>query len=518
MSGVGRRAGWLGFTFAALFFYPLAAALEGDPYYLQWQPSHSVEALTALVVLAAVLGGALRVVLPQQQRWATVTLAVLAVVPLASLGAGASRQVPFSGDLRLAWESPFWRYGVTFVAAALPVAGLTWWPGASRRVLEWLLLVLSPVSLVVVVALVRPAFQPAVRIAVERPPAPSSGPSCPSVLALLFDELSFSYLFDEEGGGEIRPEFPHFRSFATGATTYLAVRSPGGSTMTAIPGYLTGQSFDQVHPDRRGLRYVRGGAQGHIHVSDAEGLLHTARQAGLSPEILGYYFAYCDLVGTAVDRCRSFSFYNVSTLNLRFSLVDPVLTTVILWPRQFPLGLLKHRAFGRYQRALVAATDRMLVPPITQAYPAFRLVHFSVPHLPFVFTEEGYDPPFDPLASRPDTAYVAQVRYIDRWLGEILGRMRQDGSYDRTTIVVFADHGFRSGRRERDPRHVPFLVKSAGQRSGRRIAASMAGEQLLDAVVAESCAGWSGGDPARSPEPAEPVRGTTSTTTDGPVH
>ncbi|MGE3512773.1 MAG: hypothetical protein AB7N65_28250, partial [Vicinamibacterales bacterium] len=356
MSSVGRRASWLGFTFAALFFYPLAAALDGDPYYLQWQPSHSVEALSALAVLAAVLGGALRVLLPQRQRWATVTLAVLALVPLASLGAGASRQVPFSGELRLAWESPFWRYGVTFVAAALPMAGLTWWPGASRRVLEWSLLVLSPVSLVVVVALVRPAFQPAVRIAVERPPAASPVSGCPSVLALLFDELSFSYLFDEDRGAGIRPEFPHFQSFATDATTYLAVRSPGGSTMTAIPGYLTGQSFDQVHPNRRTLRYVRGGAQGPIRVSDAEGLLHTARQAGLSPEILGYYFAYCDLVGSAVDRCRSFSFYNVSTLNLRFSLIDPVLTTVILWPRQFPLGLLKHRAFGWYQSALVAAT------------------------------------------------------------------------------------------------------------------------------------------------------------------
>ena len=37
------RSAWLGFALAGLFLYPLAAAIDSDPYYLQWQPAHVAE-------------------------------------------------------------------------------------------------------------------------------------------------------------------------------------------------------------------------------------------------------------------------------------------------------------------------------------------------------------------------------------------------------------------------------------------------------------------------------------------
>jgi len=44
-----------------------------------------------------------------------------------------------------------------------------------------------------------------------------------------------------------------------------------------------------------------------------------------------------------------------------------------------------------------------------------------------------------------------------------MNRLRLAGTLDQTTIAVVADHGFRWGGRERDSRHVPFIVKRAGQ-------------------------------------------------------
>lgn len=478
-------AGWLGFTLASLFFYPLASALDGDPYYLQWQPAHSVEAAMALAGLSLVAALVLRPVLARRGRGATLALGALAVIPLLSLGAGLSRQLPIGDLLRSAWTEPFVRYGVPGVVAAGALLAFALRPQLAQRVLRRSLLILSPVGIVVVIGLARAGLREPVALSSSRTTdAAAPAPPCPSVLALLFDEFSFAYLHVD---GAVGPGFPHLRAFAAHATNYQAVRSPGTDTMVAVPGYLAGRAFDAVRPAGDGLHYEAGAERGLVDPGAPGGLLHAARRAGLSPELVGYYFAYCQLSGAAADACRSLSFYNTSTVDRGFSLWHPILTTLIVWPHQFPTGLLKNPAFAAHQRALVEATTAWLSRPLDADRPVLRFAHFSIPHLPFAFTEEGYDPPVDPLRQTPDDAYVRQLHFADRRFGEIVARMQRDGVYDRTTIVFFSDHGFRSGGQETDVRHVPFLVKWAGQRISADVRAPMAGEQLLRDIVQRSC-------------------------------
>ena len=121
--------------------------------------------------------------------------------------------------------------------------------------------------------------------------------------------------------------------------------------------------------------------------------------------------------------------------------------------------------------------------PLPAGRPVFRFVHFSIPHLPFVFDADGYNPPFNPLRARPDTAYVAQIHYVDRLVGELLAKLQAPGSLDRTTVVLFADHGFRSGGQEQNSRHVPFMVRKAGQTSRVDVTEDEPGEQLLRSLV-----------------------------------
>ena len=57
--------------------------------------------------------------------------------------------------------------------------------------------------------------------------------------------------------------------------------------------------------------------------------------------------------------------------------------------------------------------------------------------------------------------------------------MKRDGTFDDMTVVIFADHGFRFGGEERDPRHIPFIVKLPGQGSGEIVVEPHEGERLL---------------------------------------
>jgi hypothetical protein len=473
---------WLGFALSATFFYPLASALDSDPYYLQWQGMHSVEAAVALLGLTPILATLIYLVWSRTGRGATVALALIAAFPLLSLGAGLSRQLPVAEHLRVLWEIAAIRYAIPAGVALGFAAAFIARPALLDRWLRRVLLTLSPVGLVVVKTLLATAMHAGPMVTRDAVPSAPAGAGCPSVVAFLFDELSFSYLYE---GTSIRADYPNIRAFAERATNYLDVRVPGERTLIAVPSFLAGRPYDAVRLEGNQLAYEAGSDRGQISAQDAGRLFTTARTAGFSPEVAGYYLSYCDLLGASVDLCRSFSFYNAAGVaEGRFNPWHAVATTLILWPRQFPLGLFKNPPYGALQRDIVARTREFAVRPLPSDRSVFRYVHFSIPHLPFVFGPDRYDPPFDPLRQRPDTAYANQVRYVDHLFGELLRDLGPSGALERTTVVLFGDHGFRSGGLEEDVRRVPFIVRRPGQTTRTDVAERIGGEVLLHRLAA----------------------------------
>jgi hypothetical protein len=320
-------------------------------------------------------------------------------------------------------------------------------------------------------------------------PAASAPTSCPNVLALLFDELSFTYLHD---GDEVRPEFPALRRLSSQSVNYLNARAPAAETLVSLPGYLAARHVESVRVD--GMRLLEVTATGTpvaYDVSGADSLSSAARGAGYRTEMAGYYLPYCHLLGELADTCRSLSFYNASTADESFSPLHPLMTTLIMWPRQFPFGLVKNLAFAPLQRRLVATLAEFARRPFPPGRPVFRFVHFSVPHLPFVFTADGYHPPFNPLRTSPDDGYVQQLHYVDRLVGDIVSDMERAGTFDGAVVVVLADHGFRFGGGERDPLHIPFIVKQPRQSTRADVREVRRGELLLREVVRGSCGPYS---------------------------
>jgi len=480
---------WLGFGLAALFFYPLVVALDADAYYLQWQVGDVVEATAALAGLTVIAASLLFALWPRSGRLSTIGLVAVAALPLASFAAGASRQLPYDAAIRSAWEHPALRIGLPAAFAVLLGLGLVRSPHAFHRWLRRLLILVSPISLVVSGRLLAsaPLTDPVVNV--ERVPAAVGNAvkrTCTPILALLFDELSFSYVYDE--AGDVRREFPDIGRFASTATNYLSVAAPGPETLTSLPSFLAARRLQDIRVEDDDILELVDGRLVPFSATEPESLFATARRLGFSTEMAGFYLPYCELLGGLVDACQSLSFYNVSSADETFSPIDPVLTTLVLWPRQFPFGLLKNPPFAVLQRALVEHSAAFARRPMRAVPQVFRFVHFSVPHLPFVFDAEGYDPPFDPLQTTPDSAYVRQLQYVDRLVGDLVAHLRSTGVYETTTVVLLSDHGFRFGGRERDPLRIPFMVKLAGQHDRVDVTSASRGERLLKDIVEGSCA------------------------------
>ena len=127
--------------------------------------------------------------------------------------------------------------------------------------------------------------------------------------------------------------------------------------------------------------------------------------------------------------------------------------------------------------------------------PTFWLGHVLLPHGPYMFLPSGrqtrpdWPDPIPGMNSTPGfySDYLAlhaqqrlqlQIGFVDRELGRLFARMRREGTFDRSLIVVTADHGISSesgvdSRRATDMRNidelapVPLFVKAPRQRRGR---------------------------------------------------
>lgn len=125
--------------------------------------------------------------------------------------------------------------------------------------------------------------------------------------------------------------------------------------------------------------------------------------------------------------------------------------------------------------------------------PSLNLIHIELPHVPWLLLPSchQYGDALRVAAGLPggDTwarnwldvqgfqRHLLQVQCTDRLLGHLLARMRAEGVYDRSLLIVTADHGvsFRPGdhRRAVTPTNVadiafpPLFVKRPGQRTAR---------------------------------------------------
>ena len=319
----------MGLALAGWFFYPLASALEGDRYYLQWQPRHSVEAAAALVALTVLFAIGIHGIRNISGRAGAVALLLITAVPLASLACGGIRQLPLRGVLIPLWQQPVVPLGITGIAAALIIILPLARPDAFRRWFWRLLMVISPISLVVVKAFVVAGVREPPALALEYSPLErqatqqtteasvvhfvfwySSSTSCPSRICTMASRSARTFRGSRDSRARRHSTWQsrhQARDTMVSLPGYLAVRRPAGIQ-------IVGGQVLEVQPDGRLVPF---------DATTSDGLFARARQLGFRNEIAGYHHAYCEMLEGLVDACRSFSFYNLATLDGGFSSANP---------------------------------------------------------------------------------------------------------------------------------------------------------------------------------------------------
>lgn len=481
---------WMGMALASLFFYPLIASLHDQLWYLQWKRANSWELFFSLVLVslftAFALWSTFRCRVPHVKL---LILLLIVSIPLLSFSIHVIRQLGYTFYvIQIGMWFRAHRIIVLFFSGATLLVPLSFFFRFPRRVFQLLMaiiLFLSPLSLVSVVTIVQAGLHDTtttIRPPAEdnRPPSDTMGTSPRTIVFLLFDELSYQYLYQN---GNIRPEFPHLAELSAISTNYHKAIAPSNGTFTSVPLFLFDTQKSEIVIKNNRLVEIRAGIDSPLR-DDADNLFHHAREKGFTTAVFGPYFRYCMLFSKYVDYCHSYSSYNYAGVNPSFSLFNPIATTIILWPHQLPFGWLKRPMYAEWQRRGTELIEQSTMEALATKRSLFLFTHFLIPHIPFAFDKDGFHPAKDPFLQN-DENYIRQLGYVDTLVGRIVDELKRLKKFDTTTLAIFSDHNYRMMVTDEHKTEIPLMIKKAGQQKRRDIDESVKAQEVLRTVVLE---------------------------------
>jgi hypothetical protein len=323
------------------------------------------------------------------------------------------------------------------------------------------------------------------------------------VVMLVLDELPITSLLGSDGRIDAR-RYPNFAALAGDALWFRNTATVDSQTQVAVPAILTGRlpragQLPTAADQPQNLFTLLGrGRELHVHepVSDlcperlcpddagGEGFGGRMRSLVSDLEVVGLHVLLPDDLRRRLpsidQRWQDFRGGEDDAQDGREQVQE-----------EFGAALERERSDrpGLFDR-FVDAMPR----PRADAPGPLSLLHVLLPHVPWEHTPDGRrysrgneQPGLDFETWSPDAGaaqagyerHLLEVGAVDRLLGRLLRRLREDGTYDDTLLVVTADHGVsmrpglprRSVRREtaQDLLPVPFFLKRPGQRRGRVI-------------------------------------------------
>jgi len=346
-----------------------------------------------------------------------------------------------------------------------------------------------------------------------------SGGSEAPIFLLIFDELSFTSILDAERGVDAA-RYPNLAAFAARATWFKNAATVSDVTPIALPAILTGRlphpgQLPSYEDHDRNLFTLFGGDYAiyaqepitrlcppEINLLAGEAAPFSARLASLLSD-LGIVWLHLVVPESSAETLPQIS-------NTWQGFHAPATSPS-------PGDAAAPRSAAQFFRAALDALHtrsrdqefRSFVDAIVDARRALYFGHFMLPHVPWEYLPSGTRYPVQKggipgvrkerwaenrwLATQGLQRYLLQVEFLDRLLGELFDRLEELDLFDRSLIVLVADHGtsFRPGENRRllsdvnaaDIVPIPLFIKAPGQSEGMVVEAPVTTLDILPTML-----------------------------------
>jgi hypothetical protein len=269
----------------------------------------------------------------------------------------------------------------------------------------------------------------------------------PLVLWILLDELDQRITFETPRADVPLPELTRLYMDCFRATNAFP---PGGSTRCSLPALTIGREVRGAQPTGAGELSFNGSTRW----SEAETVFSRARTLGHSTALVGWFHPYDRVLGDDLDRCEWYA-YPPFEQERGNTLSEAAVNQLCSVFSQFQQRRLHIKNF----KASQAASLNFL----TNSPAGLTLLHLPVPHHPGI-----YDPKRGRLTAwkySRNREYLDNLILADQLFGNLRRAMEQNGSWDKTWVILSSDHWWREAAHyygTTDYR-IPFIVKAPGQ-------------------------------------------------------
>jgi hypothetical protein len=342
-------------------------------------------------------------------------------------------------------------------------------------VLFWLLALLSPYAGVNIVQTLAHAISP--EQLSERPqlPVPAAKPDSAArnrVVWIIFDEWDQRILFDE------RPadlKLPHLDRLVGESVMATRAYAPSGRTLISIPALLTGRLIAEAQAkDDDELQIRFSGEKARRDFRSTYNIITEALLGGHRVGIAGWYHPYGRLF-PQTDNLTARSFGFPPFQGFRSEMIPDALAAqlqflispIYIWQLYRDLHIQLHAA------ALDGVGDAAL---------DLVFLHYNVPHLPGIYDRERQV--YSISRSNSMNEYLGNLALVDRTLGELLLKLDTAGLRDSTTLIVTADHWWRSAPWVEKGKGypVPLILRAQGGGNSERVEATLCTTSLRTVV------------------------------------
>ena len=296
---------------------------------------------------------------------------------------------------------------------------------------------------------------------------------------IIFDELDYRLSFITRPASIRMPELDRLCTQALCASDALP---PSDATAVSMPELIHGREvrFEQpISADRELLTFSDSAVAAF---GSSPNVFSKARAAGFNTGLVGWYMPYCRTLNDSLTDCWSSPMETQQN-----SSGDTFAESLWLQPKSL-LETPVYSLFGQSAVTLAHASGfrALLDHAKRQAGDAtlgLILIHLNIPHPPYFYNLRTGK--FD-LANSRD-GYPDALALVDQAFGELRAAMETAGTWDRTTVLVSADHWLRSA--PVIDHRVPFLLHLARDEQAiaydREFGTSLTGDLLLAALSGE---------------------------------
>ena len=118
----------------------------------------------------------------------------------------------------------------------------------------------------------------------------------------------------------------------------------------------------------------------------------------------------------------------------------------------------------------------------TSSTPMLLFAHYSVPHIPYVYEIDKYQPSLNPFEKNIEK-YTMQLKYVDKMIGELIEKINYEKKLEEATIILLSDHGLRHTLDGSEFNHVPMIVYTGNNPIYKKVINKVQTEEVIKSII-----------------------------------